>query len=82
MRALRPRRSKTLSGGFIPSKKRMPTASIEDLISSRLEDNAKQYKVLIESGDFQEAETLRLSGIELAESYDSEESFLYINDLN
>ena len=64
------------------TKHRMPTASIEDLISSRLEDNAKQYKVLIESGDFQGAETLRLSGTELAETYDSEGSFLYINDLN
>ena len=60
----------------------MPPASIEDLISSRLEDNAKQYKTLIESGDFQGAETLRLSGIELAESYDSEEDFLWVKDLN
>jgi len=60
----------------------MPTTSIEDLISSRLEDNAKQYKVLIESGDFHGAETLRLSGIELAESYDSEEDFLWVKDLN
>ena len=64
------------------TRDRMPTASIEDLISSRLEDNAKQYKVLIESGDFQGAETLRLSGIELAESYDSEEDFLWVKDLN
>jgi hypothetical protein len=60
----------------------MQSASIEDLISSRLEDNAKQYKVLIESGDLLGAETLRLSGVELAGSYDSEESFLYVNDLN
>ena len=64
------------------TKHRMPSASIEDLISSRLEDNAKQYKVLIESGDFQGAETLRLSGTELAESYDSEEDFLWVKDLN
>ena len=64
------------------TKHRMPPASIEDLISSRLEDNAEQYKTLIESGDFQGAETLRLSGIELAESYDSEEDFLWVKDLN
>ena len=64
------------------TRDRMPTASIEDLISSRLEDNAKQCKVLIESENFKEAETLRLSGTELAESYDSEEDFLWVKDLN
>jgi hypothetical protein len=55
--------------------------NIDSLISSRLEDLADQVHYLYANGYPQEAELLREEGLQLAEAYDNEETFLFINDL-
>jgi hypothetical protein len=50
-------------------------------IASRLEDIAAQVEFLYENGFSEEAALLRNEGLELAEAYDSEQTFLYIEDL-
>ncbi len=54
---------------------------IQALIASRLEDLADRVEILYHEGNFAEAELLRNEGLMLAECYDSEGTFLYINDL-
>jgi hypothetical protein len=54
---------------------------IQSLIASRLEDLADRVEILYHEGNFAEAELLRDEGLMLAECYDSEGTFLYINDL-
>lgn len=54
---------------------------IQALIASRLEDLADRVEILYHEGNFAEAELLRDEGLMLAECYDSEGTFLYINDL-
>jgi hypothetical protein len=54
---------------------------IQNLIASRLEDMAAQVEILYHQGNFAEAELLREEGLKLAEAYDNEETFLFINDL-
>ena len=59
----------------------MQGVDFQTLVSSRLEDLADQVAFLHESGNFADAELLRAEGLMLAESYDNESTFLYINDL-
>jgi hypothetical protein len=54
---------------------------IQALIASRLEDLADRVEILYHEGNFAEAKLLRDEGLMLAECYDSEGTFLYINDL-
>ena len=51
------------------------------IVASRLEDIAAQVECLYANGFFEEASLLRNEGLELAEAYDSEQTFLYIEDL-
>ena len=51
------------------------------LVATRLEDMACQVEQLYVAGMIEEAELLRNEGLELAEAYDNENTFLFINDL-
>jgi hypothetical protein len=59
----------------------MQGIELQTLIASRLEDMAEQVNILYSQGDFAEAELLREEGLQLAEAYDNEATFLFINDL-
>jgi hypothetical protein len=59
----------------------MQGVDFQTLVSSRLEDLADQVAFLHESGNFADAKLLRDEGLMLAESYDNESTFLFINDL-
>ncbi len=59
----------------------MNSEQLQTLIASRLEDMADQCQVLFDEGNFAEAELLREEGLALAQSFDNEEDFLYVNDL-
>jgi hypothetical protein len=56
--------------------------SIQTLIASRLEDMAVQCQRHFDEGNFAEAELLREEGLLLAEAYDNEQEFLFIQDLS
>jgi hypothetical protein len=60
----------------------MPLATIQHLISSRLEDMAEQVKYLAENGYYEEAVLLREEGLALAEAYDNEEDFFWAPDFH
>jgi hypothetical protein len=55
--------------------------NINLLVATRLEDMATQVEQLYVAGMIEEATLLRNEGLELAEAYDNEETFLFINDL-
>ena len=59
----------------------MQGVDIQTLVASRLEDITDQVAFLHEAGNFAEAKLLRDEGLMLAEAYDNESTFLYINDL-
>ena len=59
----------------------MNASTIQTLVASRLEDMAVQVEQLYVAGLIEEAELLRHEGLELAEAYDNEQTFLYIGDL-
>jgi hypothetical protein len=59
----------------------MQGVDFQTLVSSRLEDITDQVAFLHESGNFADAKLLRDEGLMLAESFDNESTFLYINDL-
>ena len=59
----------------------MNSKKLQTLIASRLEDMADQVGQLFAQGNFAEAELLRDEGLALAQSFDDEEEFFYINDL-
>ena len=59
----------------------MQGVDFQTLVSSRLEDLADQVAFLHEAGNFADAKLLRDEGLMLAESFDNESTFLYINDL-
>jgi hypothetical protein len=58
----------------------MPLATIQHLISSRLEDMAEQVKYLAENGYYEEAMLLREEGLSLAAAYDNGEDFFFVQD--
>ena len=57
------------------------SVNINLLVATRLEDMAAQVEQLYVAGMIKEATLLRNEGLELAEAYDNEETFLFINDL-
>jgi hypothetical protein len=59
----------------------MQGIDIQTLVAQRLEDMAEQVEQLYIAGMIEEATLLRNEGLELAEAYDNEETFLFINDL-
>ena len=59
----------------------MHSVDIQGLVSTRLEDMAQQVEFLYDKGDYRNAELLRQEGLEIAEAYDSNSTFLFINDL-
>ena len=59
----------------------MAGIDLQNLISSRLEDIAEQVSFLYTRDLLEEAKILRQEGLMLAEAYDNESTFLYINDL-
>jgi hypothetical protein len=59
----------------------MQGVDIQTLISSRLEDLSDQVAFLHEAGNFADAKLLHEESLMLAEAYDNESTFLYINDL-
>jgi hypothetical protein len=59
----------------------MQGIEIQTLIASRLEDMADQVELLYSQGNYEDAKLLRQQGLELAEAYDNEETFLFIADL-
>lgn len=60
----------------------MNVNNLQTLIASRLEDMAVQVEKLYLAGNIEEAALLREEGLALAESFDNEETFLFINDLS
>ena len=57
------------------------SVDIQTLIATRLEDMADQVEQLYVAGMIEEARLLRDEGLELAEAYDNEQTFLYLDDL-
>ncbi len=57
-------------------------ATIQQLITSRLEDMADQVKILAENGFVEEALLLREEGLSLAAAYDNEEEFFWAPDFH
>lgn len=54
---------------------------IHKLVATHLEDMADQVSYLYTQGMPEEAELLRREGLLMAEAYDSEATFLFVNDL-
>jgi hypothetical protein len=59
----------------------MRSADIQTLVESYLEDMAEQVQFLYARGDYRHAELLRQEGLDMAQAYDSNCVFLFINDL-
>jgi len=59
----------------------MNQPDLQTLIASRLEDMADQFEFLVSKGDYARADVIRTEGLHLAEHYDNELTFLYIDDL-
>ena len=51
------------------------------MIASRLEDMAAQVEFLFANGFIEEATLLRKEGLDLAEAFDTEQTFLYLGGL-
>jgi hypothetical protein len=58
----------------------MNSNDIASLIASRLEDLADQVEFLMSRGFVDEAMLLREEGLALAEAYDNEEDFFFVQD--
>jgi hypothetical protein len=59
----------------------MHSVDIQTLVTSYLEDMAEQVQFLYARGDYRHAELLRQEGLEMAEAYDNNCIFMFINDL-
>ena len=59
----------------------MNNTDLQLVIASRLEDMADQVYQLFAAGMPEEAELIRREGLELAEAFDAEQTFLYLEDL-
>ena len=57
-------------------------ATIQQLITSRLEDMADQVKTLAENGFVEEAILLLEEGLALSAAYDDEEDFFFAPDFH
>jgi len=59
----------------------MNSGDLQLLIVSRLEDMAEQVERLYNQGNLAEAELLREEGLQLANAFDNQATFMFINDL-
>ena len=59
----------------------MNSKKLQAVIASRLEDMAEQCQILFDQGNFAEAELIKEEGLALAKSYDDDEEFFYVGDL-
>jgi hypothetical protein len=60
----------------------MNSDNFQALVAIRLEDMANQVEWLYAQGRNEDAAVLRAEGLMLAEAYDNESTFLFINDLS
>lgn len=60
----------------------MTSDDLQLLIAQRLEDLADQIERLYAAEQWLEAEVLRESGLELAQTWDSGEEFMFLGDLS
>ena len=58
----------------------MTSNELQQVIAVRLEQMATQVEFLYANGYIEEAQLLREEGLELAEAYDNEEEFFFLND--
>lgn len=58
----------------------MTSNDLQAIIAVRLEQMATQVEFLYTNGYREEAAVLRAEGLELAEAYDNEETFLVLGD--
>lgn len=58
----------------------MTSNDLQAIIAVRLEQMATQVEFLYANGYREEAAVLRAEGLELAEAYDNEETFLVLGD--
>jgi hypothetical protein len=58
----------------------MTSNDLQNAIAVRLEEMATQVEFLYANGYIEEAQVLRAEGLELAEAYDNEETFLTLGD--
>lgn len=59
----------------------MDVQDLQTLISERLEDLSDQIAYLYEQGEDESAELLNTEALQLAEAFDNETEFCFINDL-
>lgn len=58
----------------------MTQEQLQNAITVRLEQMATQVEFLFTNGYHKEAEILRAEGLELADAYDNDETFLVLGD--
>jgi hypothetical protein len=58
----------------------MTSNDLQTIIAIRLEQMATQVEFLCSKGYYEEATVLRAEGLELAEAYDNEDTFLVLGD--
>ena len=58
----------------------MTQEQLQNRIIVRLEEMATQVEFLYANGYVEEAQLLRAEGLELAEAYDNDEDFFYVQD--
>lgn len=59
----------------------MDVQDLQTLIAERLEDLSDQIAYLYEQGEDENAELLNTEALQLAEAFDNETEFCFINDL-
>jgi hypothetical protein len=67
---------------FIDEFENMRGIDLQALVASRLEDLADQVEQLYVQGRPEDAELLRQEGLMLADAYDNEQIFFFVNDLS
>ena len=66
---------------FIEEFENMREINFQNLVKSRLEDMANQVESLVSQGNLAEANLLHKENLLLAASWDSINTFLFVNDL-
>jgi hypothetical protein len=66
---------------FIEEIENMHEMDFQDLVKIRLEDMANQVELLVSQGNLAEANLLHRENLLLAASWDSINTFLYVDDL-
>jgi hypothetical protein len=58
----------------------MSDNDLQFLLARHLEDMASRVEFLVKQGQIDDALVLRQEGLELAEAYDNEENFFFVQD--